>query len=34
VHGEPAPMDALKQRIVEHFGWQASTPAHREVVSL
>ena len=34
VHGEPGPMDALKQRIADRFGWQASTPAHREVVSL
>jgi len=34
VHGEPGPMDALKARIVERFGWQVSTPEHREVVSL
>ena len=34
VHGEPGPMDALKARIAERFGWQVSTPEHREVVSL
>ena len=34
VHGEPGPMDALKARVAERFGWQASTPGHREVVSL
>ena len=34
VHGEPGPMDALKQRIADRFGWQAMTPAHREVVNL
>src|SRR6185436_19271670 len=34
VHGEPVPMDALKQRITERFGWQAATPAHRQVVAL
>ena len=34
VHGEPGPMDALKQRIVDQLGWQAATPAHRETISL
>jgi metallo-beta-lactamase family protein len=34
VHGEPIPMDALKQRIREHLGWEAATPAHREIVTL
>jgi len=34
VHGEPGPMDALKQRITDRFGWPAMTPAHREVVNL
>ena len=33
VHGEPMPMDALKQRVQEHFGWEAATPAHREAVT-
>jgi metallo-beta-lactamase family protein len=34
VHGEPAPMDALKALIAERFGWEASTPSHRETISL
>ena len=34
VHGEPGPMDELKSRVRERFGWEAATPAHREVVSL
>jgi metallo-beta-lactamase family protein len=34
VHGEPMPMDALKQRVHEHFGWDAAAPAHRETVTL
>jgi metallo-beta-lactamase family protein len=34
VHGEPTPMEALKQRIREHLGWDAATPAHREIVTL
>lgn len=34
VHGEPGPMDALKGHIADRFGWQAITPAHREVVNL
>jgi metallo-beta-lactamase family protein len=34
VHGEPVPMDALKGLIAERFGWEVSTPGHREVMSL
>ena len=34
VHGEPAPMDALKALIAERLGWEASTPAHHETISL
>ena len=34
VHGEPGPMDALKARIADRFGWQAIAPAHREVIDL
>ena len=33
VHGEPAPMDALKGMIAERFGWEVATPAHREAMS-
>ena len=28
VHGEPAPMDALKALVRERLGWEAETPAH------
>lgn len=34
VHGEPGPMDALKARIGERFGWDVSTPAYGEAISL
>jgi metallo-beta-lactamase family protein len=34
VHGEPGPMDALKQRIADRFGWNAATPPHLEAVTL
>jgi metallo-beta-lactamase family protein len=34
VHGEPGPMDALKQKVLAELGWQAVTPAHRESISL
>lgn len=34
VHGEPMPMDALKQRLQEHFGWEVATPAHGEAFVL
>ena len=28
VHGEPAPMDALKTLVTERLGWDVETPAH------
>lgn len=28
VHGEPAPMDALKALVKDRLGWDAETPAH------
>jgi metallo-beta-lactamase family protein len=34
VHGEPAPMDALKATIQNELGWDAATPQHLERVSL
>jgi metallo-beta-lactamase family protein len=35
VHGEPAPMDALKGLIAERFGWPTiQTPQHRERIDL
>ncbi len=34
VHGEPAPMDALKVTIKNELGWDAATPQHLESVSL
>jgi metallo-beta-lactamase family protein len=34
VHGEPAPMDALKATIKTAFGWDAATPRHLETVTL
>ena len=34
VHGEPAPMDALKQLIVQRLGWTAHTPAHQEKIAI
>jgi metallo-beta-lactamase family protein len=34
VHGEPAPMDALKATIKNELGWEAATPQHGETVSL
>jgi len=34
VHGEPVPMDALKQMIVQRLGWNAHTPAHRESIAI
>jgi metallo-beta-lactamase family protein len=30
VHGEPAPMDALKQRVESELGWNVHTPHHLE----
>lgn len=34
VHGEPAPMDALKTLVQERLGWTAHTPLHLERLSL
>jgi metallo-beta-lactamase family protein len=34
VHGEPAPMDALKTVVQERLGWTAETPQHLERLSL
>lgn len=34
VHGEPAPMDALKGRIERELGWTVRTPAHHEKVEI
>lgn len=34
VHGEPAPMDALKALVAERLGWSAHTPDHRETIQL
>lgn len=34
VHGEPQPMDALKARIQERFGWAVHTPVYRETLTL
>jgi metallo-beta-lactamase family protein len=34
VHGEPAPMDALKATLQAELGWSAYTPAHRETIAL
>jgi metallo-beta-lactamase family protein len=34
VHGEPAPMDALKATIESELGWKAETPQHLQKVAL
>ncbi len=34
VHGEPAPMDALKSLIHERLSWTPYTPAHGETIDL
>jgi metallo-beta-lactamase family protein len=34
VHGEPAPMDALKARIETELGWTVRTPGHLEKVDI
>jgi hypothetical protein len=34
VHGEPQPMDALKELVRERFGWSAQTPQHGERVEI
>jgi metallo-beta-lactamase family protein len=34
VHGEPAPMDALKTRIEQELKWTVRTPAHQEKIEV
>jgi metallo-beta-lactamase family protein len=34
VHGELAPMDALKTAIQQRFGWTGSTPGYRDKITL
>jgi metallo-beta-lactamase family protein len=34
VHGEPVPMDALRDRIVRELGWTVRTPGHRETIAI
>jgi metallo-beta-lactamase family protein len=34
VHGEPQPMDALGQMIVQKLGWNVHTPAHQETLAI
>jgi metallo-beta-lactamase family protein len=34
VHGEPAPMDALKARITSELGWRVETPADQATVTV
>jgi metallo-beta-lactamase family protein len=34
VHGEPQPMDALRQMIVQQLGWNVHTPAHQETLTI
>lgn len=34
VHGEPAPMDALKTRIESELRWTVATPNHRETITI
>ena len=34
VHGEPAPMDALRQMIVQRLGWNVHTPTHQETIAI
>ena len=34
VHGEPGPMDVLKQMIVQRMGWNVHTPTQRETITL
>jgi len=34
VHGEPGPMDALKERVEAELQWQAATPDHGETIEL
>jgi metallo-beta-lactamase family protein len=34
VHGEPQPMDALKQMIVQRLGWNTLTPTHQQSMAI
>jgi metallo-beta-lactamase family protein len=34
VHGEPAPMDALKGLIQSRLGWTVQTPQHAERITV
>ena len=34
VHGEPGPMDTLKEKIGARLGWNVHTPSHLEQVEL
>jgi metallo-beta-lactamase family protein len=34
VHGEPGPMDTLKEAIAGQFGWPIHTPGHREAIEV
>ncbi|MGE3403623.1 MAG: MBL fold metallo-hydrolase RNA specificity domain-containing protein, partial [Vicinamibacterales bacterium] len=34
VHGEPGPMDTLKEAIAQQFNWPIHTPEHREAIEL
>ena len=34
VHGEPHPMDALQQMIVQQLGWNTLTPAHQQSIAI
>jgi metallo-beta-lactamase family protein len=34
VHGEPGPMDVLKEQLEQKLAWRAHTPAHGETVTL
>ena len=34
VHGEPAPMDALKADVVQKLGWAVHTPGHLEQMTI
>jgi metallo-beta-lactamase family protein len=34
VHGEPAPMDALRSVIAEKLGWPVQAPEHMEQIAI
>jgi hypothetical protein len=34
VHGEPEPMDALRDRIQRELGWSVRTPGHLEKIEI